>query len=280
MKFIKKLTSRLDTIDSHVCVGLDSRYDRIPEVLKKGNSISETIFAFNKELIQATKHVAIAYKVTLTFYNAFGVEGREGLRLTNHYLKSHYPEIPLIADYKTSDMGESAKMMKREIFEGYLFDCIMMTPWFGQDTVKEFLLDDKYGVAIYAHDSNSTAVEIQDIELKDGRKLYEVIAEKVAGQWNTNGNLFVEAAATYPEQLRRTRKIVGEDMIILTAGIGPQGGRLEDLKGVFGINSKRLLVNGSRSIIFAGEGKKDYFQGVKTAAEKFRNDIIKISLME
>ena len=60
-------------------------------------------------------------------------------------------------------MGESTKMMKKEIFEGYLFDCIMMTPWFGQDTVKEILLDDKYGAAIYAHDSNATAIEIQDI---------------------------------------------------------------------------------------------------------------------
>ncbi len=277
MKFIKKLTNRLDTLNSHVCVGLDSRYDRIPEFIKKGKTVSEAIFSFNKELIAATHHVAVAYKTTLTFYNAFGDEGREGLRKTNHYLKANYPEIPLLADYKTSDMGESAKMMKKDIFDGLLFDCIMMTPWFGEDTIKEFLKDDACGVAIYVHDTNPTASEFQDIELKDGRRLYEAVAEKVAKSWNNNGNIFVEAGATYPTQLQRTREIVGEDMVILTVGIGPQGGDIKNLRGLFGKNGKRLLVNGSRSIIFAGEGKKDYFQGVKDAAEQFRQDLSAIA---
>src|SRR5258708_6695706 len=120
-KIVKKLIYRLETIDSHVCVGLDSRYDRIPEALKFGKDVSSAIFSFNKELIEATNQVAVVYKITLPFYKAFGKEGIEGLFLTNQYLKSKYPEIPIIADCKISDMGESAKMMKIEIFDWLAF---------------------------------------------------------------------------------------------------------------------------------------------------------------
>lgn len=153
----------------------------------------------------------------------------------------------------------------------------MMTPWFGRDTVTEFLKDESNGVAIYVHDSNPSAFEFQDIELSSGKKLYEELAYQIANKWNTNGNVFVEAGATYPEQLRRTREIIGENMVILTAGIGTQGGKVEDLKGVFGKNGKRLLVNSSRDIIFAGRNKGDYFLEVKKATEALRQELILVS---
>ena len=94
-----------------------------------------------------------------------------------------------------------------------------MTPWFGFDTVRDYVDGEEHGVCVYVHDSNPTAVEFQDLELKDGRRVYEEVARKVARQWNINGNVMVEAGATYPKQLKRVREIVGEEMVILTAGI-------------------------------------------------------------
>ena len=88
-------------------------------------------------------------------------------------------------------------MVKQEIFDWLGFDSILVTPWFGQDTIKDYLDDETKGVGVYVHDSNPSAVEFQDLELKDGRKVYEAVAENLVKNWNKNGNVFVEAGATY-----------------------------------------------------------------------------------
>ena len=277
MKFIDKIINRLESINSHVCIGLDSRYDRIPYIFKKNQTVLNAIFAFNKNVIEATHHLATAYKSNLAFYAGFEHDGFEAAKLTNEYIKSYYPEIPIIADCKRSEMGESAKMTKQEIFDWLQFDCIMVTPWFGEDTVSQYLQDKKQGVCVYIHNSNPSAGEFQDLALKNGKYLYEVVAERVSKVWNSNGNIFVEAGATYPEQLKKIRKIIGEDMPLLTAGIGAQGAPVENVKGLFGKNKKRLLVNSSRNIIFAGENRKDYFLAVKEAAENLCNDLLRVT---
>ncbi len=271
--FLSKLISSLETKKSHVCVGLDSRYDRIPELIKKGKSVSEAIFEFNKNVVEATHEYTSAYKSNVAFYAGFGEEGLKGLQKTNEFLKTNYSDIPLLADCKRSEMGESVKMIKAEIFDWLQFDCVMVTPWFGFDTVRDYLDEEKNGVCVYVHDSNPTAEEFQEVELKDGRRLYEYVTERVCQVWNVSGNVFIEAGATYPEALKKVRKIAGDDMVILTAGVGTQGGKVEDLKGVFGKDGQRLLVNSSRGIIFAGENKPDYFVAVKESAQQLRNTL-------
>ncbi|MBL8015609.1 MAG: orotidine-5'-phosphate decarboxylase, partial [Candidatus Doudnabacteria bacterium] len=223
MHFNQKLVTALETQDSHVCVGLDSRYDRIPDLIKQGKSISQAIFEFNKNVIEATHDLAAMYKSNVAFYAGFGAEGLEGLRLTNTYLKENYAQIPLVADCKRSEMGESVKMVKQEIYDWLQFDCVMVTPWFGFDTVKDYIADEARGVCVYVHDSNPTAAEFQEAELKDGRQVYELVTERVVTVWNEKGNVFVEAGATYPEALKKVREIVGNDMVMLTAGVGTQG---------------------------------------------------------
>ncbi len=273
MKFITKLTKSLDSKNSHVCVGLDSRYDRIPDGIKKGKSVAQAIFDFNKHVITATADLAVAYKSNVAFYAGFGEQGLEGLRLTNEYLQANHPEIPLFADCKRSEMGESVKMVEYEIFTWLQFDCVMVTPWFGFDTVRDYLNHEEHGVAVFVHDSNPTAVEFQELKLHDGRRVYEEVATRLVDVWNTNGNVIVEAGATYPKALRKVRDIVGEEMPILTAGIGAQGASPDDVKGVFGKNGRRLFVNSSRGIIFAGEGKRDYFGSVRASAIALRDQL-------
>ncbi len=277
MKFAQKLTQSLDMKDSHVCVGLDSRYDRIPEIVKKGQSVADAIFAFNKNVLDATHDIAVAYKSNVAFYAGFGPNGLEGLRKTSAYIQETYPSIPHIADCKRSEMGESVKMIEKEIFEWLGFDAILVTPWFGIDTARDYFHDEAYGVGVYVHDSNPSAGEFQDLELADGRRVYEVVTQNVSTTWNKNGNVFVEAGATYPKELARVRHIVGDDMPILTAGIGAQGAKPEVLKGLFGKNGKRLFVNSSRGIIFAGEGSADYFQAVRSAAMQLQKELFIIS---
>ncbi len=275
--FREKLLSSFQKKTSGICVGLDSRYDRIPDQWKKNSSIADTVFAFNADIIGATHDKACAYKMNVAFYAGFGAEGLEGLRRTNEYLRNTYPDIPVLADCKRSEMGESVLMVKQEIFDWLGFDCVMVTPWFGFDTVRDYLTDETHGVCVYIHDSNPSAAEFQDLELKDGKRVYEVVAERVVSAWNTNGNVFVESGATYPAELRRVREIVGPDMPLLVAGIGPQGGSVDVLKGLFGTDRKRLFVNSSRGIIFAGIGKPDYLAAVREASQILESSLLQVS---
>lgn len=281
MSFNDQLINSIESKSSHVCVGLDSRYDKLPDFMKYGVSVSEAIFTFNKEVIAQTQEFAAAYKSNVSFYAAFGHEGLEALRLTNAFLKENFPSIPRLADCKRSEMGESVKMVKMEIFDWLQFNCVMVTPWFGFDTVKDYLADVDQGICVYVHDSNPSAPEIQAAVLKNGQFLFEYLAERIKNEWNKNGNIFIEVGATYPDAMKRVRKIVGEDMVILTAGVGAQGGKADDLQGQFGKNHARFIVNSSRGIIFAGQEKntaKEYFAEVGKAAKNLRDQLMSIAV--
>jgi orotidine-5'-phosphate decarboxylase len=278
-KFMERLIAALESKRSHVCVGLDSRYDKLPDFITAGRSVSEAILSFNQSVIEATHDIAVVYKMNLSFYAGFKEDGIIGLRRTNEYLRATYPDIPILADCKRSEMGESVKMVAREVFDWLGFDCVMVTPWFGADTITDYLVDETKGVLVYIHDSNPSAVEIQDLTLVDGRKVYEEVARLVAHDWNKNGNLWAEAGVTYPEQLKKTREIIGPDMPLLVAGIGPQGGEPENLRGLFGTNGRRLLANSSRGIIFASQATEAtaYFADVRRAAETLRDKLQEIA---
>jgi orotidine-5'-phosphate decarboxylase len=276
MKFIQSLIASLESKQSHVCVGLDSRYDRIPDFIKKSATVSQAVFSFNKHVIEVTQDIAVAYKMNLAFYGGFGAEGLEGLRLTNEYLQKTYPEIPRFADYKRAEIGSAVDLLAKEVFDWLGFTCMMVTPWFGMDTITDLLRDSTHGVCVYVHDSNTTAAEFQDISVHMKQKMYEIVAKEIVSQWNTSGNIIVEAGATYPDALKRVRAIVGDTMPILSSGVGLQGGAIDGFSGVFGKNNHRLLVNSSRGIIFAGEGQKDYFEGVRNAARALKRTLQEI----
>lgn len=276
MKFIDKLKRRLDALDSHLCIGLDSNYNLIPSKIKANKKVSQGIFDFNKNIIEATHKIAVAYKINLIFYESYGFEGLRGLRLTIKFLKKKFPEIPLLADCKRAEIGEGALMLKRLIFDWLEFDCIMITPWFGYDSIKDLITDTDHGFSVYVHDSNPSASDFQDLKLDNDQFLYQKVAEEIIGKWNQYGNVIVEVGATYPKQLKKVRQIVGKSMPILTAGVGVQGGKIEDLKGLFGENNRRLIVASSRKIIFAGIGKKNYFEEVRKAAEELRNKLFSV----
>ncbi len=282
-KFIDKLINRLETTDSHLCVGLDSNYQNIPDFFKKSfaGDIEKTILNFNQNIIESTADLAIIYKMNLSFYAGFGEAGLRALAATNDYLKKRHPEIMILADCKRSEMGQSVVMVAQEIFDWLKFDCVMVTPWFGFDTLKDYFQDESKGALVYIHDSNPSAAEIQDLTLADGRAVYEVVAQKVAHEWNLNGNLWAEAGITYLTQLRRTREILGPEMPLLVAGIGAQGGKASDLKGLFGKNNRRLIANSSRGIIFSSPAttQEIYFQDVREAAKKLRDELWTTSLL-
>jgi len=256
--------------NSLVCVGLDSNLDLIPEKFKKQKFPQ---FEFNKWIIDQTAESVCAFKPNLAFYEARGSKGWLELEKTMGYLHQNYPEIVTIADAKRADIGSTNDGYVTAIFDHLGFDAVTLHPYLGREALDPFLKRKDKGCIILCRTSNPGAGEIQDTKMKVFRRsdsaqtariaqddsgsmnssltLWQIIAEKVNNEWNKNDNCLLVVGATYPEELKIVRQIVGE-MDLLVPGIGSQGGDLESIMDV-GLNSQKrgMIINSSRGIIFS-----------------------------
>ncbi|MDR0815048.1 MAG: orotidine-5'-phosphate decarboxylase [Bacteroidales bacterium] len=243
----KELFEKIQEKRSFLCVGLDSEFAKIPEFLKREQ---HPVFEFNKRIIDATAPYAVAYKPNIAFYEAFGVAGWVNLRLTVDYLNEHYPDMFLIADAKRGDIGNTSRMYAKAFFDTIGFDAVTIAPYMGEDSVKPFIgYKDKWAI-ILALTSNTGAINFQYTEDKfSGLMLFEKIIAQ-SKNWGTSDNTMYVVGANRADMLTEVRKLV-PDHFLLIPGVGAQGGNLSEIAQV-GLNSQcGLLVNASRSIIFA-----------------------------
>jgi uridine monophosphate synthetase len=235
-----------------VCVGLDSEYSQIPSFLKKRRSVEGAMVTFNKKIVDATYDLVCAYKVNSAFYEQEGEQGIRALKKTIAYIKDRHPDITVILDAKRGDIGSTNAGYARFAFDFLGADAVTVHPYLGKEALAPFLARKDKGIIVLARTSNPGAGEFQDLPTPEG-PLYEVVASRVASNWNTDGNLAVVVGATYPEELARARSLVG-NMPILIPGIGVQGGDLEAtiLSGQSD-NRQGMMINSSRGIIFASK---------------------------
>lgn len=253
-----------------LCVGLDSDYEKIPEAARKG-SVRETIVGFNRAMVDATKEYVCAYKPNSAFYEVYGDEGWEALRETIHYIRESAPEVPIILDAKRGDIGNTNDAYARATFDHLGADAVTVHPYFGSESLAPFLERKENGIIVLCRSSNEGAGEIQNLEVA-GEPLYRTIARLVAEKWNGNGNCCIMVGATYPEELKEVREIVG-DMPILIPGIGAQNGDLaKTIESGKDSRGRGMIIGASRSIIFASKGE-DFAEAAGEAAKKLDADI-------
>ncbi len=267
----KKLDAIVKKNNSLVCVGLDSDIDKIPEHLK---SKENSVFEFNKTIIDATHDFVCAYKPNSAFYEANGDEGIRQLKMTFDYINQTYPEIITILDAKRADIGNTNNGYVEYAFDWLNADGITLHPYLGSEALKPFLERTDKTSIILCRTSNKGAGEFQDIVSKDGETMYKIVAKKVSTEWNKLGNCMMVIGATYPEELAEVRKIAG-DMTFLVPGIGAQGGDVEKTVKA-GLNSKGtgMIINSSRGIIFASSGP-DFAEVAEQEAKKLKEEINK-----
>lgn len=267
--FTDKLKTKWDE-GKFVCVGLDSDYSKLPASVKT-DSPEDSIFNFNKAIIDSSHDLVCAYKLNSAFYEAEGVNGWRALEKTTQYLSTQYPEISIIVDAKRGDIGNTNEGYVKMVFGNLQADAITVHPYLGKKSLQPFLDQKDKGIIVLIKTSNEGSGELQDL-MVEGDPLYQVLAKKVAEEWNEFENCAVVVGATYPEELKRVREIVG-DMPILIPGIGAQGGDLEATVNA-GKNSANqgMIINSSRSIIFASSGE-DFAEKARGEAEKLHNDI-------
>lgn len=249
MSATDKYNARVDSINSLLCVGLDSDPSKLPQEFLKQKSPQ---LAFNRYIIDATADCAAAFKFNMAFYEANGAAGWTQLAQSLAYLRRHQPDVLTICDAKRADIGNTSAAYARSIFDELGFDAVTLNPYLGRDALQPFL--DYAGKAsiVLCRTSNPGSAEFQNLAV-DGRPLWRLVAEKVAGEWNRHENCMLVVSATNPNELAQIRAIAG-DMTLLVPGIGAQGG---DIKAVVtaGLNSagRGLIINSSRGIIFAAD---------------------------
>ena len=253
-----------------LCVGLDSEFERMPESARTG-SVYETLVGFNKAMVDATHDLVCAFKPNSAFYEAYGEEGWRALKETISYIQKKAPDVPIILDAKRGDIDNTNKMYAASAFDYLGVDAITVSPYLGGEPLAPFLERKEKGIIILCHTSNPGAGEIQNL-LTDGEPLYKIIARLTATSWNTNGNCCAMVGATYVEELREVRRIVG-DMPILIPGVGAQNGELKETI-TSGVDSRRkgLIVNASRSVIFASSGS-DFAEAARAKALELHSAI-------
>jgi len=248
MTFSEKLTSRLQSSNSLLCVGLDSDLARLPERFQE---LEQPQFEFNTWVIDQTHASVVAYKPNLAFYEARGAAGWKELALTLQYLHSKHPDIVTIADAKRADIGNTNNGYVTAIFDELGFDAITLHPYLGKEALQPFLDRTDKGCIILCKTSNPGSGELQDLELSSGLKVYEQVATTVVENWDENNNCLLVVGATYPEEMKKIRQIA-PNLFFLVPGIGAQGGDVAATVAA-GQNDTGdgLILNSGRGIIFA-----------------------------
>lgn len=265
----KQLVDQIKAKRSYLCVGLDTDITKIPKHLQ---SHPDAVFEFNKQIIDATKDLCVAYKINTAFYEAMGPKGWEAMERTVNYIpKEHFT----IADAKRGDIGNTSTQYAKAFFEIMNFDAITVAPYMGEDSVKPFLEFENKWAIVLGLTSNPGSKDFEQQKVGD-EFLYETVLKKVSNWGNTNNLMFV-IGATKAIDLADIRKII-PDHFLLVPGVGFQGGSLADVSKYGMTNDTSttaqcgLLVNASRAIIYAGE-KEDFAMEARAIAKQYQAEM-------
>ena len=258
----QELIKQIHEKRSFLCVGLDTDLKKIPQHLLNQE---DAIFAFNKQIIDATALYCVSYKPNLAFYEAFGVKGLMSFEKTIQYLKQNYPHHFIIADAKRGDIGNTSAMYARTFFEEYDVDSLTVAPYMGEDSVTPFLGYEGKWVILLALTSNKGSHDFQLTEDAQGERLFEKVL-RTSQQWGTDENMMYVVGATQGRMFEDIRRVAPRHFL-LVPGVGAQGGSLEEVCKYGMIPGDcGLLVNSSRGIIYASQGE-DF---AEVAAQKAR----------
>ena len=262
MAFFDRIKARQRAINSRLCIGLDPDINRFPAALQGS---ANPIYDFNKAIIDATADIASCFKPQIAHFAAAAAE--DELCETIRYAQA--AGVPVLLDGKRGDVGSTAEMYARELFERYGADAVTVNPYLGLDAMQPYLDYADRGVFILCRTSNPGGADLQHLTLESGDTLYEHVARQAARHWNSNSNVGLVVGATRPEELRRVREICG-DMTFLLPGVGAQGADIGEMMSAG--QGGGMLISSSRAILYAGNGE-DFAAKARQVAIDTRDEI-------
>jgi len=259
VSFNAKLAGAWAATGSMLCVGLDPDPAKMPAPL---DGAPDAIARFCIAIVDATADLVCAFKPQIAHFSAHRAEG--ALEDVCAYIRERYPNVPIILDAKRGDIGSTAEFYAREAFGRYRADAVTYNPYLGTDAAAPMLA--LGSVIAICRTSNPGSGELQDLDV-GGRPLYERVAEMVANRWTQLGECGLVVGATYPEQLRSVRGLVG-DLPILVPGVGAQAGDVAaSVAAGSTANGTGLLMSSSRDILYASSGE-DFAEAARDAARR------------
>jgi orotidine-5'-phosphate decarboxylase len=277
MTFIEKLRERWQRADSLLCVGLDPDPAKFPDAFVDDGDLddSEALFAFCRDIADATAQFACAFKPQIAYFAAHN-GGEAALQRLIAHINATHPDVPVILDAKRGDIGSTAEQYAVEAFDRFGADAVTLNPYMGRDSAAPFLQRNDRGCVFLCHTSNPGARDFQELVVSDeggdGEPLYQRIARMIAREWNADGNCALVVGATFPEELKVIRGIVG-DMPLLIPGIGAQGGDVEaTVRSGRTAEGTGLMINSSRGILYASSSA-GYAEAAANAARALRDEI-------
>ena len=263
MTFEQKLRQSVSESRSVLCVGLDPLIKRIPVAVKKNlESSDEIVLQFLKDVVDATKQYCCAYKPNLAFFEALGVYGLDVFKRIVDYIPNN--KI-IIADAKRGDIGHTAESYKKAYFDNFNVDAITLSPFMGFETLESFLDDDSKAIYVLTLTSNEGAKDFLLKPFEGHDRMSDYIAKHLE-TLNTKfpGHAGMVIGATKTDILTEVIQKHTQASLLIP-GIGAQGGSVDDLANALSSHQGIPIINSSRSIIYAGEGK-DWKMDVEKAA--------------
>ncbi len=297
-----KLIKKIRETNNPTVIGLDPKYDMIPDCIKSKyddslEGISKSILEFNKRLIDAIYDIIPAVKINIAFYEMYGLDGMKAFEETCVYAKEK--KMIVMADIKRGDIGNTAKAYSNAFLGRtmigareeaiYDVDFVTLSPYMGTDSIKPFIEDSiKYnkGAFVIVKTSNPSSGELQDLKLETGEEVYTKVINLVE-EWGKDligeygySSISAVVGATYPKQLEDLRKEAPHTFFLIP-GYGAQGGKAEDIALGFDENGIGGIVNSSRGLMCAYKSDKwkdkyteeEFDKATRAEAIRMRNEL-------
>jgi len=262
----EQLITSIRTKGNFLCVGLDPDIDKIP---KQFLDEDDPIYEFNKAIIDATADYCVAYKPNAAFFEAYGLSGFESMDKTYKYIRHNYPEHFLKKKKKRGDIGNTSTMYAKAFFNRMNAHAVTVSPYMGKDSVSPFLDFDGAWTIVLALTSNEGSADFQKLQIEN-KALYIHVIEQCK-RWGTENNLMFVVGATHASEIGEIRKVVPNHFLLIP-GVGAQGGSLSEVCN-YGLNKDiGLLVNASRSIIYASNGE-NFAEAARAEAKKIADEM-------
>ena len=267
----ESFSARLNRLQSEkqtaVCVGLDPVPARFPATLKDGRLPTDAARAFCSSIVEATAPYACAFKPNFAFFEALGPAG---LTVLDQVLATIPDDCLVIGDAKRGDIGHSARFYAQALYDDFGLDASTVSPYLGADSVAPFLEHEGTCTFVLARTSNDGAADLQEACTCDGAPLYRHVAQRVS-TWDdgADGEAGLVVGATAPNALADLRADAPA-LPFLVPGVGAQGGDPAAVMDAAATNTGPVLVNSSRSILYASEGP-DYAEAAADATKDLQN---------
>ena len=272
MRTIDQIFARMKSHDTLLCCGLDPDLKKMPsEITEAKASDEEKVLSFLRTAVDVTASHVCAYKVQKAFFDVLD-GGHEVLKELIGYIHTSHAGIPVIVDCKIGDIDNTMAAYIHNLFAVLRADGIVVNPYMGDDVMMPLAEFTDKAIVVLAKTSNPSGGIVQDVMLQNGLPLWRHILDLVVNRWNNGKNIVPVLSANAEFNVPEIRSLIPDDMPILFAGVGAQGGSYASLRQLLNSDGLGVFVNSSRGILYP-KSQNQWRNAIEEAAVKLKNTL-------